>query len=101
MNIVEACLKSNESAALAALKDILSRAHPSATWAILMHAASWHEQRTYDTAHSTILTFSIHRMIEELGPHSKLLITEPENTPIVVPTDLKKSLQLALIQRLT
>jgi hypothetical protein len=54
MNLVEAVLKANESAALDALKDILPRAQPSATWAILMHAASWHEQRTYDTPHSTI-----------------------------------------------
>ncbi|MHA1905693.1 MAG: hypothetical protein ACW98Y_00190 [Candidatus Thorarchaeota archaeon] len=101
MNLVEAVLKAKESEALDALKDILSRAHPSATWAILMHAASWHEQRTYDTPHSTILAFSIHRMIEELGPHSKLLVTEPEETRIPVPSDFKKHLQLALIQRLT
>ncbi|MHA2423280.1 MAG: hypothetical protein ACXAEF_00700 [Candidatus Thorarchaeota archaeon] len=100
MNLVEAVLKANESAALEALKDIIPRAQPSATWAILMHAASWHEQRTYDTPHSTILTFSIHRMIEELGPHSKLLITEPEETRVVIPSDLKKHLQLVLVQRL-
>ena len=100
MNLVEAVLKANESAALGALKDILPRAQPSATWAILMHAASWHEQRTYDTPHSTILTFSIHRMIEELGPHSKLLTEDVKSTPFPVPPDLKKHLQLALIQRL-
>jgi len=101
MNLVEAVLKANESAALEALKDIIPRAQPSAIWAILMHAASWHEQRTYDTPHSTILTFSIHRMIEELGPHSKLLVEEPDEIQIPVDSDLKKHLQLALIQRLT
>ncbi|MFW9850597.1 MAG: hypothetical protein ACFFF4_15805 [Candidatus Thorarchaeota archaeon] len=100
MNLVEAVLKANESAALEALKDIIPRAQPSATWAILMHAASWHEQRTYDTPHSTILAFSIHRMIEDLGSHSKLLINEPKETKLVVPSELKKHLQLALIQRL-
>ncbi|MFW9954703.1 MAG: hypothetical protein ACFFD3_09135, partial [Candidatus Thorarchaeota archaeon] len=101
MNLVEACLKANETAALEALKDMLSRAQPSAIWAILLHAASWHEQRTYDTPHSSILMYAIHRMIEDLGPHSKLLVEEHELVPVVVPSELKKHLQLALIQRLT
>ncbi|MDF1540496.1 MAG: hypothetical protein P1Q69_16490 [Candidatus Thorarchaeota archaeon] len=100
MKLVEAILKANESAALDALKDMLPRAQPSATWAILTHAAAWHEQRTYDTPHSTILTFAIHRMIEELGPHSKILTEDTKSTPFPVPSDLKKHLQLVLIQRL-
>lgn len=100
MNLVESCLKGDEIGSVKALEEMLQRAQPSAVWAILMHAASWHEQRTYDTPHSTILTFAIHRMIEDLGFHDKILESEPAQSPIDPPEDLKKSLQLALLQRL-
>lgn len=100
MNLVESCLKGNEIETVKALGEMLPRAQPSATWAILMHAASWHEQKTYDTPHSTILTFAIHRMIEDLGFQDKLLEKDPDFSPIDVPDDLRKSIQLALMQRL-
>ena len=101
VNLVESCLKGDEADTVKALGEMLPRAQPSATWAILMHAASWHEQKTYDTPHSTILTFAIHRMIEDLGFHKKLLETPPENSPIDTPEDLKKPMQLVLMQRLS
>ncbi|MFW9933251.1 MAG: hypothetical protein ACFFDR_11395 [Candidatus Thorarchaeota archaeon] len=100
MNLVESCLKGDESETIKALGEMLSRAQPSAIWAILMHAASWHEQKTYDTPHSTILTFAIHRMIEDVGFNDKMLEKELDTSPINTPEDLKKSIQLALVQRL-
>lgn len=101
MNLVEACLKGDEPEAVKALGEMLPRAQPAAIWAILMHAASWHEQRTYDTPHSSIITFAIHRMIEDFGFQDRLLESQPEYSPIDAPDDLKHTIQLALIQRLT
>ncbi len=100
MNLIESCLRGDEAETVKALEEMLSRAQPSATWAIIMHAASWHEQKTYDTPHSTILTFAIHRMIEDLGFQENLLEDKPKTSPIDTPEDLKKSIQLLLLQRL-
>jgi hypothetical protein len=100
MNLVEACIKGDESGSVKALGEMIPRAQPAAIWAILIHAASWHEQRTYDTPHSSIITFAIHRMIEDLGFQDNLLENQPEYSPIPAPDDLKHSIQLALVQRL-
>ncbi len=100
MNLVEACLKGDESGSVKALGEMVSRAQPAAIWAVLMHAASWHEQRTYDTPHSSIITFAIHRMIEDFGIQDRLLENQPESSPIEASDDLKHSIQLVLIQRL-
>ncbi|MFX1482221.1 MAG: hypothetical protein ACFFCP_03425 [Promethearchaeota archaeon] len=72
MDFFQACLKADGRAAVNAIMKMLSSANPSAIWAVLMHGAAWHEQRTYDTPHSTIVVNSIHRMIEDLGKHPGL-----------------------------
>ena len=67
-----------------------------------MHGAAWHEQRTYDTPHSTIITNSIHEMIKDFGSHSGLVpdITA-ETCRIPLEEDKKVALQELLIERLT
>ncbi len=100
MSLVESCLKGDEAGAVQALLDMLPRAQPSAMWAILMHAASWHEQMTYDTPHSTILTFAIHRMIESLGPHDNLGTGESNEARLSLSRDLKKNMQMIFVERL-
>ena len=100
MNLLEACLKGKELEAANAVKELAGRAQPSALWAIIMNAASWHEQRTFDTPHSTILTYSIHRMIENLGHHPDILSEKPSKRALDIPAELKESLQFALLERL-
>lgn len=100
MNLFDACINYDEKNAVRLVNKMVSSAKPSAIWAVLMHAAAWHEQRTYDTPHSTILTYSIHRMIEEMGHHPGLLSKPPEKIIMNVPGKLKGILQMALIERL-
>ncbi|TFG12549.1 hypothetical protein EU537_08995 [Candidatus Thorarchaeota archaeon] len=100
MNLLEACLKGKELEAANAVKELVGRAQPSALWAIIMNAASWHEQRTFDTPHSTILTYSIHRMIENLGHHPEILSEKPSATALDIPVELKEIIQFALLERL-
>ncbi|MGQ4910913.1 MAG: hypothetical protein ACP6KW_01975 [Candidatus Thorarchaeota archaeon] len=101
MDLVQACLKTDGRLAVNTLRKMISNAKPSAIWAILMHAASWQEERSYDTAHSTIMLYAVHRMIEDLGTNPDLL--EEHSRPLMelrVPRDLKTLLQSALIERL-
>lgn len=101
MDLFRACRKHDGKSAVEILNEMLSSSiKPEAIWAIIMHAASWHEQRTYDTPHSTILTYSIHRMIEELGHHSNILAEQPENILIDVPEEFKEVFQTTLLERL-
>ncbi len=99
-NLFQACLKADEKAAANLVTEMIGTAQPSAIWAIMMHAASWHEQTEFDTPHSTIATHSIRKMIEAVGPNSEILPDDPDQAPINVPDELKELLQLALIQRL-
>ena len=78
---------------------MIPSARPSAIWAVLMHGAAWHEQRSYDTPHSTILVNSIHRMIEDLGSHPGLA-PDISTTKISLEDDRKTELQELLIERL-
>ncbi len=100
MNLLEACLKGKGLEAANAAKELAGRAQPSALWAIIMNAASWHEQRTFDTPHSTILTYSIHRMVENLGHHPDILSEKPNTSALDVPAELRETLQFALLERL-
>ncbi len=86
MDFFQACLKADVRAAVNAIRKMLSSARCSAIWAVLMHGAAWHEQRTYDTPHSTIVVNSIHRMIEDLGNH-------PGLTPEVSSNSFKPQLE--------
>ena len=86
MDFFQACLKADVRAAVNAIRKMLSSARRSAIWAVLMHGAAWHEQRTYDTPHSTIVVNSIHRMIEDLGNH-------PGLTPEVSSNSFKPQLE--------
>jgi hypothetical protein len=93
------CLDCDESGAVKAARKMIGKTKPAAMWAIIMHSAAWHEERTYDTPHSTILTYSIHRMIEDLGTNPDLLVEEPESS-LNIPSELSKPLQSALFERL-
>ena len=73
MDFFQACLKADGREAVNAIRKMHSSARQSAVWAVLMHGAAWHEQRTYDTPHSTIVVNSIHRMIEDFGNHPGLI----------------------------
>jgi hypothetical protein len=101
MDFFQACLKADDHAAVNGIKKMISSARPSAIWAVLMHGAAWHEQRTYDTPHSTIVVNSIHRMIEDLGSHPGLTPNTSSNS---INTQLEEErrmeLQELLIQRL-
>jgi hypothetical protein len=99
MSLFQMCLDCDEPRAVKAAKKMIGKTKPAAIWAIIMHSAAWHEERTYDTPHSTILTYSIHRMIEDLGFNSDLLIDKPKNS-LSIPSDLSKPLQNALFERL-
>ncbi|MHA2079643.1 MAG: hypothetical protein ACW99H_00670, partial [Candidatus Thorarchaeota archaeon] len=84
-----------------AVRKMIPSARPSAIWAVLMHGAAWHEQRTYDTPHSTILVNSIRRMIEDLGSHPGLAPdTSSESARIPLKDDRRTELQELLIERL-
>lgn len=93
------CLDCDEPGAVKAAKKMIGKTKPAAMWAIIMHSAAWHEERTYDTPHSTILTYSIHRMIEDLGTNPDLLVEEPVST-LNIPSELGKPLQKAMFERL-
>jgi hypothetical protein len=93
------CLDYDEQGAVKAARNMIGKAKPAAIWAIIMHSAAWHEERTYDTPHSTILTYSIHRMIEDLGNNPDLLVEEPENS-LSISSELSEPLQSALLERL-
>jgi hypothetical protein len=80
---------------------MLSSARPSAIWAVLMHGAAWHEQRTYDTPHSTIVVNSIHRMIENLGNHPRLTQDASSDSIFTqLEEERRMELQELLVQRL-
>ncbi|MHA2079892.1 MAG: hypothetical protein ACW99H_01965, partial [Candidatus Thorarchaeota archaeon] len=72
MDFFQACLKADNRQAVNAVRKMIPSARPSAIWAVIMHGAAWHEQRTYDTPHSTNLLNSTRRMIEDLGTHPGL-----------------------------
>ncbi|MFW9768030.1 MAG: hypothetical protein ACFFEM_04355, partial [Candidatus Thorarchaeota archaeon] len=98
MDFFQACLKADGRAAVTAIKNMHSSARPTAIWAVLMHGAAWHEQRTYDTPHSTIVVNSIHRMIEDLGSHPGL--AEDVETKIKMDEERRTELQELLVHRL-
>ncbi|MFW9982280.1 MAG: hypothetical protein ACFFE3_10250 [Candidatus Thorarchaeota archaeon] len=101
MDFFQACLKADGRAAVNAIWKMSSSARPSAIWAVLMHGASWHEQRTYDTPHSTIVVNSIHRMIEDLGNHPGLTSdTSVESITTQIDDEQRMELQELLVQRL-
>ena len=99
MSLFQLCLDCDEPGAVKAANKMIGKTKPAAIWAIIMHSAAWHEERTYDTPHSTILTYSIHRMIEDLVYNSDLLVEKPSNS-LNIPSELSESLQSALFERL-
>lgn len=100
MDLLEACLKNEGREAVNALRRMVGSAKPSAIWAILMHAAAWQEERTYDTPHSTIKVYAVHRMIEDLGPNEDLLESTDKTVLSSVPEEFRNHLQNILVQRL-
>ncbi|UCE11645.1 MAG: hypothetical protein JSW61_06855 [Candidatus Thorarchaeota archaeon] len=100
MDLLKACLNHDGAAASETVAEMVANAQPSATWAVLMHAAAWNEQREFDTPHSTILTFSIHRMIEDLGQNARILNGETGSGLNALPRKFRESLQSTLIERL-
>ena len=101
MDLVEACLKSKGREAVRAVRALLPSVKPSAIWAIIMHAAAWHEERSFDTSHATIAVYTIHRMIESLGDHSSLITEEPLTTQAIqLPDEQRTNLQEVLLERL-
>jgi len=101
MDLVESCLKAKGREAVKAVRFMLPSVRPSAIWAIIMNAAAWHEERSYDTSHATIAVYTVHRMIESLGEHSSL-ITENAlaSQTINLPDEQRTSLQEVLVERL-
>lgn len=101
MDLVEACLKANGREAVKAVRAMLPSVKPSAIWAIIMHAAAWHEERTFDTSHSTIALYAVHRMIESLGEHSGLITENPLASPVIdLSIEKRTGLQEVLLERL-
>ena len=101
MDLVEACLKAKGREAVRAVRALLPSVKPSAIWAIIMHAAAWHEERSFDTSHATIAVYTIHRMIESFGDHSSLITEEPLTTQAIqLPDEQRKNLQEVLLERL-
>ncbi|TFG34220.1 hypothetical protein EU527_04650 [Candidatus Thorarchaeota archaeon] len=101
MDFLEACLHVNGRAAVKSVKAMLPSVRTSAVWAILMHGAAWHEERSYDTSHATISVYTIHRMIETLGGHEGLVSEDPIlSQTIKLPEEQKTSLQEVLVERL-
>jgi len=98
MDFFQACLKADGRAAVNAVRKMHSSARPSAVWAVLMHGAAWHEQRTYDTPHSTIVVNSIHRMIEDLGSHPGL--TQDAVAKVEIDDERREEVQELLVHRL-
>ena len=101
MDLVEACLKANGREAVRAVRALLPSVKPSAIWAILMHAAAWHEERSFDTSHATIAVYTAHRMIESLGNHPSLIMKKPYAFQTIhLPEEQKTDLQEVLLERL-
>lgn len=101
MDFLEACLHANGRAAVKSVKSMISSVRTSAVWAIIMHGAAWHEERSFDTSHATISVYTIHRMIESLGTHEGLVSKNPVVKPsITLPEEPKTSLQEVLMERL-
>jgi len=101
MDFLEACLHTNGRAAVKAVRSMLPSVRTSAIWAIIMHGAAWHEERSFDTSHATISVYSIHRMIESLGHHSSLVSESPVVAPAIdIPNEARTNLQEALVERL-
>ena len=101
MDLVEACLKANGREAVRAVRALLPSVKPSAIWAILMHAAAWHEERSFDTSHATIAVYTAHRMIESLGNHPSLIMKKPYAFQTIhLPEKQKTDLQEVLLERL-
>jgi hypothetical protein len=101
MDLVESCLKANGREAVRAVRALLPSVKPSAIWAIIMHAAAWHEERSFDTSHATIGVYTVHRMIESLGDNSSLITEAPLATQTIhLPDEQRKDLQEVLLERL-
>lgn len=101
MDLVEACLKAKGREAVKAVRALLPSVKPSAIWAIIMHAAAWHEERAFDTSHATISLYAVHRMIESLGEHSNLITENALAKPVIdLSEDQRTSLQEVLLERL-
>ncbi len=101
MDFFQACLKADNREAVNAIRKMIPSARPSAIWAVLMHGAAWHEQRTYDTPHSTIMVNSIHRLIEDLGSHPGLAPEVPSKSiRIRLEEENQVAVQELLIERL-
>ncbi len=101
MDLLEACLHANGREAVKAVRSLLPSVRTSAIWAIIMHAAAWHEERTFDTSHATISVYTVHRMIESLGKHATLVSEKSmANRVINLPTEQTTNLQEVLIERL-
>ena len=101
MDFVEACLKAKGREAVRAVRALLPSVKPSAIWAIIMHAAAWHEERSFDTSHATIAVYTAHRMIESLGDHPSLITEKPVTTKAIdLPDEQKTTLQEVLLERL-
>ena len=101
MDLVEACLKAKGREAVRAVRALLPSVKPSAIWAIIMHAAAWHEERSFDTSHATIAVYTVHRMIESLGDHSSLITEEPLTIQAIqLPDEQRTNLQEVLLERL-
>lgn len=101
MDFLEACLHANGRAAVKSIKSMLPSVRTSAVWAIIMHGAAWHEERSFDTSHATISVYATHRMIETLGTHKGLVSEEPVLKQVIdIPEEAKTSLQEVMIERL-
>ncbi|MFW9843245.1 MAG: hypothetical protein ACFFEV_01585 [Candidatus Thorarchaeota archaeon] len=101
MDLVEACLKAKGREAVRAVRVLLPSVKPEAIWAIVMHAAAWHEERSFDTSHATIAVYTVHRMIESIGNHPSLVTEEPFATQTIhLPDEQGKDLQEVLLERL-
>jgi hypothetical protein len=101
MNLFQTCIRGDVSESIKELRKLVTTGQPAALWAIMMHASAWHEQQEFDTPHSVIMTYSIHRMIEELGPNPKILIDGSSDLKVDLPEEFREHLQLVLLQRLT
>ena len=101
MDFLEACLHANGRAAVKAIKSMVPTVRTAAVWAIIMHGAAWHEERSFDTSHATISVYSIHRMIESLGQHPGLVSDDPVvSKGIDIPNEPQTQLQEVLVERL-
>lgn len=101
MDLLEACLKAKGREAVRAVRALLPSVRSSAIWAIIMHAAAWHEERSFDTSHATIAVYTAHRMIESLGNHPSLSSEKPiVKQTINLPEEQQNNLQEVLLERL-